>query len=275
MYQSLLSKLIHCARSRLFWDNVERMIYPYKPEMPVLIINLDGNFRIFEISRKVFEIPSGGFDGPGIEYWLNILKKKKLALNTISCNKPVQDCRCYYCFGWDYNCCNNIKGIKFCESCIPKIRSLSLTQSFGILESNIIFKYTAIISGPQLLDELLYIIDGHSLKLWYKYPNYYQQLTLTYFSEVTEYPPLIKLFNPVNFDNHFNKSYACKSIKCYTCNCNIRFIADDELHLCDVCRLIIKERMCLQNVFIVIVTLHHLDAINDDIKRYILKFLVV
>lgn len=271
MYQDLLNKLIHDYNPQ----SDDSMIYPYKQDMPVIILGCGKNTEIYSIvtttkySYQNQNTTSSFFNLLGD----NTLQLELSNINMVELliNKELrQNTTGYiYCL----SCDRSITGETYkylCDDCVIDYHN-AITGSINI---PFLFRYKMIVYGRRQINNSYYAITNKGLDLYYEYHRCHEKIRITYLHNLMNYDISSIIYN-INADNTFYYGMSISHIdKCRICDQLIANIDLDTVKICDGCIYILKERHWKECSLATITILYHFDLLFVDIRKYMVKLLI-
>lgn len=266
MYKNLLDLLIKFHNNDKSDEAFNKLIHPYKPEYPVLIINNNSNIEIYRIDIDKFSTKTNDFNM--INAWMDSLNADTLKFGKDILNEQfVTDGftlkSCTYCYN-SFATISDCGQMLLCEECNKLFR----TMEYGIVNSRypIKFMFSEIMFGYRILNFCWFSIDKYSLNFWYTYDTNNERIQIKFCEKLSTYPSHLG----IKFDYSNNCGFKCK-----ICGCSIFRQDNGQMIavLCNKCLKIFKERLKIKIVPI-IQCLYHIDYIDDDIRFCIKKHLI-
>jgi hypothetical protein len=278
MYKELLDQIVQYHSSNTPYNEFNNMIFPYKGDQPLLIINN----KIFQICIYEFGFKSENFRSGRSKF------KRFKEINTFidSLNPLTNELTihqndgytCLYCYLGTHNILNY--SYMICDRCLKKTGEIQ--SGFVISQIPIKFKYNDITYSYRNLKFIWYTIDKTSLNFWYNYNTNNERIQLEYCSNLTELPTSLY----ITYDYPIKGYHKCKICKE---DCGNEELEDgtfdeeeferernDENVMCDDCRQIFRYRYINKlrlEIIPVIMYLNCMDFSVPEIRSYIKQFL--
>lgn len=274
MYEELLNQLLYYNSDERLYDKFNKMIYAYKLDIPVLMINSNSKIKFFTISIDTFDKSDNFENYRPIRLWMDSLNSDTIDENFKFLKGPTYDVsmsKFHYCVPYYRTYRTNYT----CNECLTQLKILK----YGIidLKSPIILNYHKVRIGFHKLDFTWYTIDNNSLIIWYNYNNYKERIIFEFFEEVSDFPIEMyheygyqltnefecnicgELYNPHNYKNKNNDNNDQSD--------------ESENVLCNSCREILKQKFKIQLVPLIMM-LNNIEGINQDCRSHIKKFFI-
>lgn len=276
---TLLNQIIYYHGSNQLRDKFNKMIYSYKLDAPVLMIeNCNNHINIFEITIESFVENKCGYKNERVCYinlWINSIKSDTIDdmyndLKEISkYNFTTKYSRCLYCFKSNSSSENSL-----CRKCANQI----LILKYGSIKSTypVILSYHKIQKGFRTLNFSWYTIDNNSLTVWYKYNTGNERVIFKLLKPLPEFQ--VELYHEYIYQSTFE--FKCAICNDYYEGDESEYDSDDNNEdndinrtICNGCQNIVLQKLGLKLVP-VIMLLYKIEDLNYDSQSYIKKLLI-
>lgn len=244
IYERLLQTLITYHETPKLQKEFDDMIYPYKKDMPIIIISEPPVTKVFKMvfwNRLSYHI------GDNYQHFFDLLEKDELW--KISNDKWIGDDygACLYCHG--ESGFSLVSKESLCEQCSIKCQYLDYGPIIPI-----IFRFTRINLGVRQMIRSYYMITGESLDLYNHYDNdIYEHIKLIYWNDLSQ---ICKI--------------TLSPDKCTLCE------SKPLLHnyLCNDCYYIYKEYTWIRYAQSFIIVLYYFESLPLELRQYIISYIL-